>query len=100
MVDSDAQMLSYNTDSLVYDPDNTNHGINAIDYQPDGTLDAAPDCEFILDEGTQTQLQCQQVGTVSYKGASLFDDGFSVICAYIGFEDAIPKFLHKYIEHN
>ncbi|XP_071793026.1 uncharacterized protein [Asterias amurensis] len=60
VVDSDTQMLSYNTDSLVYDPDNTNHGINAIDYQPDGTLDAAPDCEFKLDEGTQTQLQCQQ----------------------------------------
>ncbi|XP_038045401.1 uncharacterized protein LOC119719982 [Patiria miniata] len=60
VVDEDDQMVSYENNSITYIPENVNHGLNTVLYQPVGTLDASPPCNFVLDEGTQTQRQCQQ----------------------------------------
>nr|BAJ41227.1 egg coat matrix protein [Apostichopus japonicus] len=60
ILDSDEQIVSYNSSGTQFTPDNPLHGLKEIVYEPTPTLDAAPVCDRQLDVGTGTQFQCHQ----------------------------------------
>ena len=62
-VDSDEQMVEYVANSIVYTPDSDSllHQLAYTLEQPLSNYLIGPQCEFLLDDGTQSQLQCNQV---------------------------------------
>ncbi|XP_072042048.1 uncharacterized protein [Amphiura filiformis] len=63
VVDSEDQMVTYVQNSLVYiaDSESLSHGLRVIISEPPSAIFESPWCEFLLDQGTGQQVQCNQL---------------------------------------
>ena len=62
-MDSEEQMVTYINNSTAYIPDTNilGHGLRAVLLEPPSTVLEGPDCDFLVDQGTKSQIQCNQV---------------------------------------